>query len=217
MKLWGGRFTKPTNRLVEEYTASIGFDQKLYEEDIRGSLAHVRMLGECGVLTAEEAETISEGLRKIRDRIRSGEVKFSVAHEDIHMNIEKLLIDEVGPVGGKLHTGRSRNDQVALDMHLYVRARTLDLIKGLNVLREALVAKAEEHVDTILPGYSHLQRAQPVRLAHHLLAYVEMFGRDTERLFDSYKRVNTLPLGGRCDQRHHFSHPPGVSGGGAGF
>ncbi|EGK10631.1 argininosuccinate lyase [Desmospora sp. 8437] len=195
MKLWGGRFTKPTNRLVEEYTASISFDQKLYEEDIRGSLAHVRMLGECGILTAEEVETISGGLRKIRERIRAGEVEFSVAHEDIHMNIEKLLIDEVGPVGGKLHTGRSRNDQVALDMHLYVRARTLDLIKGLNILREALVAKAEEHVDTILPGYTHLQRAQPVRLAHHLLAYVDMFGRDTERLFDSYKRVNTLPLG----------------------
>lgn len=195
MKLWGGRFTKPTNRIVEEYTASIDFDQKLYEEDIRGSLAHVQMLGGCGILKAEEVETISKGLRKIRERIRAGEVGFSVAHEDIHMNIEKLLIDEVGPVGGKLHTGRSRNDQVALDMHLYVRAQTLDLIRGLHHLQDALVTKAEKHVDTILPGYTHLQRAQPVRLAHHLLAYVDMFGRDMERLFDSYKRVNTLPLG----------------------
>lgn len=195
MKLWGGRFTKPTNRLVEEYTASIDFDQKLFEEDIRGSLAHVKMLGDCGIIEPDEAKVITEGLKKIRKRIQSGEVEFSVTHEDIHMNIEKLLIEEVGPVGGKLHTGRSRNDQVALDMHLYVRARTLDLVQGLLGLRESLTSKAEQHVDTILPGYTHLQRAQPVRLAHHLLAYVDMFGRDIERLVDSYKRVNMLPLG----------------------
>ncbi|MDA8354612.1 MAG: argininosuccinate lyase [Firmicutes bacterium] len=195
MKLWGGRFTKPTNRLVEEYTASIDFDQKLYEEDIRGSLAHVRMLGACGILQPDEVDAITAGLKTIREKIRAGEVTFDIAHEDIHMNIEKMLIEEVGPVGGKLHTGRSRNDQVALDMHLYVRARTLDLVKRLTALREALIAKAEAHVDTILPGYTHLQRAQPVRLAHHLLAYVDMFGRDAERLMDSYKRVNTMPLG----------------------
>ena len=195
MKLWGGRFTKPTNRLVEEYTASIDFDQKLYEEDIRGSLAHVRMLGACGILQPDEVDAITAGLKTIREKIRAGEVTFDIAHEDIHMNIEKMLIEEVGSVGGKLHTGRSRNDQVALDMHLYVRARTLDLVKRLTALREALIAKAEAHVDTILPGYTHLQRAQPVRLAHHLLAYVDMFGRDAERLMDSYKRVNTMPLG----------------------
>ncbi|PTX59674.1 argininosuccinate lyase [Melghirimyces profundicolus] len=195
MKLWGGRFTKQTNRLVEEYTASIPFDQKLFEEDIRGSLAHVRMLGECGIIRPGEAKKISEGLKTIREKIRAGKVEFSVSHEDIHMNIEKLLIEEIGPTGGKLHTGRSRNDQVALDMHLYVRARTLDLVKALTALQEVLVEKAEEHVDTILPGYTHLQRAQPVRLAHHLLAYVDMFGRDAERLKDSYKRVNTMPLG----------------------
>ncbi|SDW44780.1 argininosuccinate lyase [Marininema mesophilum] len=195
MKLWGGRFTKPTNQLVEEYTASIPFDQRLVEEDIRGSLAHVRMLGASGILTASEVDTITKGLEQIQKRVLAKEVEFSIAHEDIHMNIEKLLIDEVGPVGGKLHTGRSRNDQVALDMHLFVRRSTVELIQGLTELRRALVAKAEAHVDTILPGYTHLQRAQPVRFGHHLLAYVEMFGRDVERLQDSYKRVDTMPLG----------------------
>ncbi|OYD08108.1 argininosuccinate lyase [Paludifilum halophilum] len=195
MKLWGGRFTKPTNQLVEEYTASIGFDRVLVEEDIRGSLAHVRMLGRCGILEPEEVEAIAGGLKRIRERVRAGEVRFSEAYEDIHMNIEKLLIDEIGPLGGKLHTGRSRNDQVALDMHLYVRARTVDLVRGLVQLRSALVEKAEEHIDAILPGYTHLQRAQPVRFSHHLLAYADMFRRDTERLIDGYKRVNTMPLG----------------------
>lgn len=195
MKLWGGRFTKPTNQLVEEYTASIGFDQRLAEEDIRGSMAHVRMLGACGILTEEETKTILSGLETIRERIRRGEVSFSVENEDIHMNIEKLLIEEIGPVGGKLHTGRSRNDQVALDMHLYVRHQTVELVRLLVGVQESLIAQAEAHVDTILPGYTHLQRAQPVRLAHHLLAYVSMFQRDIERLIDSYKRVNISPLG----------------------
>lgn len=195
MKLWGGRFTKPTNQLVEEYTASISFDQILVDEDIRGSLAHVNMLGHCGVLKKEETEQITAGLKKIREKVALGEVDFSVAYEDIHMNIEKMLIDEIGPLGGKLHTGRSRNDQVALDMHLYLRARTVDMVQGLLALRKALTEKAERHIDAILPGYTHLQRAQPVRFAHHLLAYADMFGRDTERLVDSYKRVNTMPLG----------------------
>ncbi|QKG83181.1 argininosuccinate lyase [Kroppenstedtia pulmonis] len=195
MKLWGGRFTKPTNQLVEEYTASISFDHILVEEDIRGSLAHVKMLGHCGVLKKEETEQIVAGLKKIREKVALGKVDFSVAYEDIHMNIEKMLIDEIGPVGGKLHTGRSRNDQVALDMHLYLRARTVDMVQGLLALRKALTEKAERYIDAILPGYTHLQRAQPVRFAHHLLAYADMFGRDTERLMDSYKRVNTMPLG----------------------
>ncbi|MEW9032177.1 MAG: argininosuccinate lyase, partial [Planifilum fimeticola] len=194
-KLWGGRFTKKTDRLVEEFTASIGFDHLLVEEDIRGSMAHARMLGACGILTPAESEKIIEGLRKIRDRVRAGEISFSVEHEDIHMNIEKLLIEEIGPLGGKLHTGRSRNDQVALDMHLYVRARTVEIVELLARLQQVLVAQAERHVDALLPGYTHLQRAQPVRFAHHLLAYVSMFQRDAERLMDSYKRVNTSPLG----------------------
>ncbi|SFS33050.1 argininosuccinate lyase [Marininema halotolerans] len=218
MKLWGGRFTKPTNQLVEEYTSSIQFDQRLVEEDIRGSLAHVRMLGKCGILRSEEVDTITNGLQRIQERVLAGEVEFSIAHEDIHMNIEKLLIEEVGTVGGKLHTGRSRNDQVALDMHLFVRRCTVDVIQGLTTLRQTLIAKAEDHIDTILPGYTHLQRAQPVRLGHHLLAYVDMFGRDVERLQDSYKRVNTLPLGAGAIagstfpiQREHVANELGFS------
>ena len=194
-KLWGGRFTKKTDRLVEEFTASIGFDHLLFEEDIRGSMAHARMLGACGILTPEESEKIIEGTRQDPRQGAGRRGVFSVEHEDIHMNIEKLLIEEIGPLGGKLHTGRSRNDQVALDMHLYVRARTVEIVELLARLQQALVDQAERHVDTILPGYTHLQRAQPVRLAHHLLAYVSMFERDAERLMDSYKRVNTSPLG----------------------
>ncbi|MBA4603508.1 argininosuccinate lyase [Thermoactinomyces mirandus] len=195
MKLWGGRFTKKTNQWVEEFNASISFDKELVEEDIQGSIAHVRMLGACGILTDEEARQIHQGLLSIRQKVREGKVEFSIEHEDIHMNIEKMLIDEIGPVGGKLHTGRSRNDQVALDMHLYIRKETVELAKQIFTLQQALLGQAEKHVDTILPGYTHLQRAQPVRLAHHLLAYVSMFERDVDRLFDSYKRVNHCPLG----------------------
>ncbi len=195
MKLWGGRFTKPTNQLVEEFNASITFDKELVEEDIAGSLAHVEMLGVCGILPKEDVARISEGLKTIRERVQSGEIEFSIENEDIHMNIEKLLIDLIGPIGGKLHTGRSRNDQVALDMHLYVRKQTVHLVELLVQLQEVLLNQASQHVDTLLPGYTHLQRAQPVRLAHHLLAYASMFERDLERLVDSYKRVNVCPLG----------------------
>lgn len=194
-KLWGGRFTKQTNHLVEEYTASIGFDQALAEEDIQGSLAHVTMLGKCGIVPEEDAETIRQGLKKVLAKIRSGEVVFSVSDEDIHMNIEKNLIDEIGPVGGKLHTGRSRNDQVATDMHLYLRKRVVALTAMLQELQAALITQAKDNVDTIVPGYTHLQRAQPILFAHHLMAYVSMFARDAERLMDSYKRINVLPLG----------------------
>ncbi len=195
MKLWGGRFTKKTNQWVEEFNASISFDKELVEEDIQGSMAHVRMLGACGILTAEEAQQIEQGLLSIQQKVREGKVDYSIEHEDIHMNIEKMLIDEIGPVGGKLHTGRSRNDQVALDMHMYVRKETIELVTQILTLQEALLKQAEKHIDTILPGYTHLQRAQPVRLAHHLLAYVSMFERDIDRLLDSYKRVNHCPLG----------------------
>jgi argininosuccinate lyase len=195
MKLWGGRFTKPTDELVEQYTASIHFDQQLAEQDIQGSLAHVKMLGKCGILPAEDVAAIVRGLLAIRQRIRQGEVTFSVAHEDIHMNIEALLIEEVGPVGGKLHTGRSRNDQVALDMHLWLREKVVLLTGRLLRLQEALHKQAGQHLDTILPGYTHLQRAQPILLAHHLMAYFWMFQRDVERLMDAYKRINRSPLG----------------------
>jgi argininosuccinate lyase len=194
-KLWGGRFTKQTNKLVEEYTASIGFDQKLAEEDIQGSLAHVTMLGKCGIVPQEDVETIKKGLLDVLEKIRSGEIEYSISDEDIHMNIEKNLIEQIGPVGGKLHTGRSRNDQVATDMHLYLRKRVVEFVELLRSLQEALIGQAKANTDTIVPGYTHLQRAQPILFAHHLMAYVAMFGRDIERLQDSYKRINVLPLG----------------------
>lgn len=194
-KLWGGRFTKETNKLVEEFTASISFDQKLAKEDIAGSLAHVEMLGECGIIPAEDADKIKNGLLEIKKMVDANEVVFAVEDEDIHMNIEKLLIAKIGPVGGKLHTGRSRNDQVATDMHLYLRSKTTELIVLIENVQQALVEQAKKNVETLIPGYTHLQRAQPVSFAHHLMAYFWMFERDKERLTDSLKRVNWLPLG----------------------
>lgn len=195
MKLWGGRFTKPTNQLVDEYTASIGFDKKLAKFDIQGSLAHVEMLKVCDILSSDDSETIAEGLKTVATKIVNGEAELSEQDEDIHMNVEKLLIKEVGPVGGKLHTGRSRNDQVALDMRLYLREALIEITQLLTSLQEALHTQAKANLDTVLPGYTHLQRAQPVLFAHHMMAYVFMFQRDTERLMDSWKRVNKSPLG----------------------
>jgi argininosuccinate lyase len=194
-KLWGGRFTKKTDQLVEEYTASITFDKELAEEDIEGSLAHVTMLGKCGILPADDVEKIKDGLLQVQGMIRRGELEYTIQNEDIHMNIEKTLIDLIGPVGGKLHTGRSRNDQVATDMHLYLRKRVVEFVGLLIKLQEALLEKAKDNLDTIIPGYTHLQRAQPILFAHHMMAYVSMFQRDLERLQDSYKRVDMLPLG----------------------
>jgi len=194
-KLWGGRFTKKTDQLVEEYTASITFDKELAEEDVQGSLAHVTMLGKQGILPDADVETIKDGLHRVLQRIKRGDWEYEIADEDIHMNIEKALIDDIGPVGGKLHTGRSRNDQVATDMHLYLRKRVVEFVDLLHKLQSALLEQAKANLDTIVPGYTHLQRAQPILFAHHLMAYVSMFGRDAERLRDSYKRINTLPLG----------------------
>ncbi|MFZ3578843.1 argininosuccinate lyase [Virgibacillus sp. DJP39] len=194
-KLWGGRFTKDTNKLVDEFTASISFDQKLAFEDIQGSLAHVQMLGECDIITTDEAETIQAGLEKILEKLKNGEVEFLVEHEDIHMNLENLLIEEIGPVAGKLHTGRSRNDQVATDMHLYLRNKTKTIIELIEKAQGAIIGQAKDNIETILPGYTHLQRAQPVSFAHHILAYFWMLERDKERLEDSLKRINILPLG----------------------
>ncbi|RGR88686.1 argininosuccinate lyase [Heyndrickxia coagulans] len=194
-KLWGGRFTKETNQLVETYTASIGYDRRLAFEDIEGSLAHVQMLGECGILPEKDVEQIKAGLHKIAEKIKNGEAAFTVENEDIHMNIEKMLMDEIGPAGGKLHTGRSRNDQVATDMHLYVRKTTKEMIRLISLVQEAIVTKAKENKETMMPGYTHLQRAQPVLFAHHLLAYFWMLERDKERFSDSLKRTDWLPLG----------------------
>lgn len=194
-KLWGGRFTKQTDKLVEEFTASISFDKELANEDIEGSIAHVQMLSDCKIISKEDAQSIKNGLTTIQKKIDNNEVEFLVEHEDIHMNIEKLLIDEIGPVGGKLHTGRSRNDQVATDMHLYLRKQTTAIIHLLSEVQKAILTQSKKNIHTILPGYTHLQRAQPVSFAHHLLAYFWMLERDKERLHDSMKRINWSPLG----------------------
>jgi len=194
-KLWGGRFSQPTDKFVEEFTASIQFDQRLYRYDIQGSIAHGRMLARQGIIAAEEAEAIVAGLHGILAEIERGEFEFSIAREDIHMNIEARLIEKIGPVGGKLHTARSRNDQVALDVRLYLRDEVDAIGKALAALQQALLDQAEHHLDVIMPGYTHLQTAQPILFAHHLLAYVEMFGRDNGRLVDLRARLNLLPLG----------------------
>ncbi|MCD7032777.1 argininosuccinate lyase [Metabacillus sp. GX 13764] len=194
-KLWGGRFQKSPEQWVDEFGASIDFDQKLVQEDIQGSLAHVKMLAKCGILEEKDADKIIEGLQILQQKAEKNELSFSAAYEDIHLNLEKLLIDEIGPIGGKLHTGRSRNDQVATDMHLYLRNHVEVILSGIEELQDALLQKAEENVETVLPGYTHLQRAQPISLAHHLLAYFWMLQRDKERMKESLKRINVSPLG----------------------
>lgn len=194
-KLWGGRFTKSAEEWVDEFGASISFDKELVKEDIEGSLAHITMLSKCEIVTNEEANVIKEGLLTLLEKAKNNELEYSVAQEDIHLNLEKMLIDEIGQVGGKLHTARSRNDQIATDMHLYLRNQVEDIIQLLKELQQALFAQANEHVETMIPGYTHLQRAQPISFAHHLLAYYWMFERDIERLEDSLKRINKSPLG----------------------
>lgn len=194
-KLWGGRFEKSAAAWVDAFGASIDFDQRLVEEDITGSLAHVRMLGYCHILNQDEVEQIEEGLQQLLQKARQGELSYAASEEDIHMNLEKMLIDEIGPVGGKLHTGRSRNDQVATDMHLYLKNHIKEMNQMIEDLQQVLLDKAKQHVSTILPGYTHLQRAQPVSFAHHLLAYFWMFARDKERMADNLKRTDCSPLG----------------------
>jgi len=194
-KLWGGRFAESANSFAEAFGASILFDCRLAPYDIEGSLAHAEMLGHTGIITKDEAKTICEGLKKVRAKLEKGELEFRVSDEDIHMNIERYLTEEIGPVAGKLHTARSRNDQVATDCHLFVRAEIVSSISLMVELQRALVAKAKEHRGTILPGYTHLQRAQPILFSHHLLAYVQMLQRDISRMTDLWKRTNILPLG----------------------
>ncbi|MFV1972932.1 MAG: argininosuccinate lyase [Thiohalobacterales bacterium] len=194
-KPWGGRFTESTDAFVEEFTASIGFDQRLYRHDIAGSIAHARMLSHAGIITEAECDRIIEGLEGIRAEIERGDFTWSVALEDIHMNIESRLIDRIGETGKKLHTGRSRNDQVATDLRLYLRAEIDALCGEIGRLQAALADLAEQEADTILPGFTHLQVAMPVTFGHHLLAWNEMLERDHARLLDCRKRVNVMPLG----------------------
>jgi argininosuccinate lyase len=194
-KLWGGRFQKETDTLVEDFHSSISFDQRLYKYDIKGSIAHARMLGRIGVLLPTEAEAIIRGLEEVLADIEAGRVEFSVEAEDIHMNVEQLLTDKIGELGKKLHTARSRNDQVALDIRMYLKDEIDTIIVLLCGLQLSLLALAEKHIDTVMPGYTHLQRAQPVTFGHHLMAYCEMFRRDQERLIDCRRRTDIMPLG----------------------
>ncbi len=194
-KPWAGRFREKTAESVEAFTESVSFDWRLWPYDIEGSIAHARMLARQGIISKDEGERIVSGLREIAEEIEEGRFSFRRDLEDVHMNIEAALIEKIGPAGGKLHTARSRNDQVALDLRLYLRAEVEGLNRSLKRLQRVLLGLARRHAGTIMPGYTHLQRAQPVTLGHHLLAYVEMFQRDRERLQDALKRINTLPLG----------------------
>jgi argininosuccinate lyase len=194
-KPWAGRFTQPTDEFVEAFTASIDFDQRLYRYDIQGSIAHARMLAKQNIITDEEAQTIVSGLESILVDIEAGNFEFSVSLEDIHMNIEAQLIERIGSVGGKLHTARSRNDQVALDIRLYLRDELQTVQVYLDKLQESLLDQAEANLSVIMPGYTHLQTAQPVLFSHHMLAYYEMLRRDAGRFADLFKRLNLLPLG----------------------
>jgi len=194
-KPWGGRFTEATNALVEEYTASIQYDWRLFPYDIAGSVAHAAMLGKTGIIMEKEARRIINGLKGILQEITDGKLEFSMELEDIHMNIENRLVRKIGPVGGKLHTARSRNDQVALDLRMYLRDEIMEIRRLLRGLQKTVIGLAERNQDAVMPGYTHLQRAQPVLFGHHLLAYYEMFERDRDRLADCYGRVNIMPLG----------------------
>ncbi|MEG0628109.1 MAG: argininosuccinate lyase [Enterococcus sp.] len=194
-KLWGGRFDGKNEAWIDAFGASIPFDQQLAKQDIIGSLAHVKMLGATGIIAKDEAAKISTGLTILAEKAAKDELVFTIENEDIHLNLEKMLHDEIGPVAGKLHTARSRNDQVATDMHLYLKEQLLAIIEKVQHFRTVLVNKAEEHIETIMPGYTHLQHAQPISFGHHLMAYYGMMTRDQARLEESIKRVDISPLG----------------------
>jgi argininosuccinate lyase len=195
MKLWGGRFEKETDALVNALNESISFDQRLYREDIQGSMAHAEMLMQCGVISPEDAAAIAHGLREILADIEAGKVEFTTSNEDIHMNIEALLTARIGDAGKRLHTARSRNDQVALDFRMYVRREISVILEQLLELENVLCRQARKYQTAVMPGYTHLQRAQPISFAQHLLAYASMFTRDITRLEDCQKRLNECPLG----------------------
>ena len=194
-KAWGGRFTEHNDRLVEQFTSSLAYDQRLYPYDIQGSIAHCQTLQRAGVFTTREAAILVRGLQAVKAELDGERFPFSPQDEDIHMAVERRLTELIGPLGGKLHTGRSRNDQVALDLRLFLRDILTTLIDQVQEFRRVLVGQARAHLDVVMPGYTHLQRAQPVLLAHHFLAYVEMFERDQGRLHDCRKRLNVMPLG----------------------
>ncbi|MBO5955652.1 MAG: argininosuccinate lyase, partial [Clostridia bacterium] len=195
MKLWGGRFSKSTDAAVDDFNSSIRFDSRMYKQDIRGSQAHAKMLGKQGIIPQADAELIIKTLEGILADIEAGKVEFTVDAEDIHMNIETILISRIGDVGKRLHTGRSRNDQVALDNKLYLRDESEELKAMLEDLQKTILKLAEENLETIMPGYTHLQKAQPITFAHHIMAYYEMFSRDLSRLSDWRARMNIMPLG----------------------
>ena len=195
MKLWGGRFTKEENQLVHNFNESLSFDQKFYKQDIRGSIAHVTMLASAGIITNEDKDTIIAGLKSIDEDITSGKLEITTEHEDIHSFVEANLIERVGDAGKKLHTGRSRNDQVALDMKLYTRDEIKEVDELLKNLLQVIIRIMKENVHTYMPGFTHLQKAQPITVAHHFGAYFEMFKRDRQRLHDIYERMNYCPLG----------------------
>lgn len=194
-KAWGGRFQAEPEAWVDAFNASIHFDHLLIDEDIQGSIAHATMLAQQGILTSEESDTIIKGLQDIQQDYHDGKVEFTEALEDIHLNIEHELIERIGSVGGKLHTGRSRNDQVATDMHLYTKKAVKEIIELILSLQETIVSLADKHVDTIMPGYTHLQRAQPISFAHHVMTYFWMLERDKARFNDALKRIDINPLG----------------------
>ena len=194
-KAWSGRFNEPVAELVKRYTASVEFDQRLAEFDIQGSLAHARMLGAQGIIANEDVAAIERGLAEILEEIRAGRFEWLLDLEDVHLNIEKRLTDKIGDAGKRLHTGRSRNDQVATDVRLWLRATVDDVLTRIGNLQQSIVELAEKHADTVMPGFTHLQVAQPVTFGHHLLAYFEMLKRDAERFADARKRINRLPLG----------------------
>jgi argininosuccinate lyase len=195
MKLWGGRFTKETNELVNNFNASISFDQKFYKQDIQGSIAHATMLAAQGIISEDEGKQITDGLKGILSDIESGKLEITDEYEDIHTFMEATLIERIGDAGKKLHTGRSRNDQVALDMRLYTRDEVKNVDEEVRELMEVILRIIKENVDTYMPGFTHLQKAQPVTVAHHFSAYFEMFRRDRSRLHDIYNRMNYCPLG----------------------
>lgn len=195
MKLWGGRFASASSKLTEDFNASIGFDQRMYRQDITGSIAHARMLGGQGIISSEEAELIIKGLQEILAELEDGKLEFTIEAEDVHMNIETFLTAKIGEVGKKLHTGRSRNDQVALDLRLYLRDEISEIRTLLLTVEEVLLDLAVKNIETLMPGYTHLQKAQPITLAHHLLAWFEMLRRDLGRLEDCAKRMDYMPLG----------------------